>query len=246
MRASDIDLSVIHQGTGGDFALSLGIPKTEDEAIAVALGDQRRRIDASVAFYHVDSQITALADIDDANPHLRIRGFASCANVGMSSDVVRMVRGRLKRVGNSGAFAVATVRCITRNRERIMSVHAGGSEVQRGNFVDIAVCTSKYMGGGMFVAPDARPDDGMFDVVMIGGASRFKLLRTFPKIYRGTHVHDPLVSIATCGEVTIDPHGGRADGVVLDGELVGVTPARFSVIPAALDVRVAATPTPTS
>ncbi len=226
MVRDDIVLSVIHQGTGGDLARGLGIPKDEDGAIAVAAGRESRRVDVGVAFLE--------------NGRLA-RGFVSTANVGMAADVVERVAGRLKRLGNSGAFAVATIGCLARNRTRSVQLAIDGEDATPVDVVDIDVCNNGYMGGGMRVAPNAAIDDGTFDVVVISAAGRLKLLRTFPKIYSGRHVDDPLVRVTRAKSLSVRTGGGALEqGVVLDGELVGRTPVEFRVLPAAVSIRVPA------
>src|SRR5690606_23471248 len=94
------------------------------------------------------------------------------------------------------------------------------------DIVDVDVCNNRFMGGGMLVAPDAEFDDGRFDVVVISAAGRARLIRTFPKIYSGRHVDDPLVRVEKTAELSVTaPDGAQQQGVVLDGELVGTTPA---------------------
>jgi len=227
--ADDLELSIIHQGTGGDFARGLDIPKDEAGAVEVARSGATRRVDVGVARY------------TDATGATVVRGFANCANVGMAAEVVQQVTGRLKRLGNSAGFAVATVGCLTRNRARPVRIRTGEGMDTTVGVVDIAVSNTRYMGGGMLVAPDAQLDDGLFDVVVIGAAARMRLLRTFPKIYSGKHVTDSLVRVERTASITIegvdDP---RAEGVVLDGEPLGTTPATFAVLPSAIGVRVPA------
>lgn len=234
-----IELSVIHQGTGGDLARGLDIPKDEAGAIATALDGVARRIDVGVVRYAADPEVDAPAD---AQPDgTRVRGFVSTANVGMAADVVQKVTGRLKRLGNNGAFAAATVGCLTRNRARPITLATiEGIEADL-DIVDVDVCNNRFMGGGMLVAPEAQLDDGLLDVVIIAAAGRTKLIRTFPKIYSGRHVDDPLVRVERSRELTIGaPEGAAPQGVVLDGELVGRTPATFSVLAGAIAVRVPA------
>jgi YegS/Rv2252/BmrU family lipid kinase len=230
MIRDDVTLSIIHQGTGGDFARGLGIPKDETGAIAVAVGDVERRIDVGIATFQTP---------DGA----QTRGFASVANIGMAAEVVQQVTGRLKRLGSNGSFAVATLNCLLRNRPRpVKIVTAEGLDADL-DIVDIDVCNNRYMGGGMLVAPDALLDDGLFDVVLIGAAGRARLIRTFPKIYSGRHVSDPLVRVERTCELTITVTGdGPQEGVVLDGELVGSTPATFRVLESAITMRVASEP----
>lgn len=236
----DLELSVIHQGTGGDLARGIGVPEDEDAAIAVALGGDVRRIDVGVAQFQprVDG-VTVLADhADDGS---LVRGFSSVANVGMAAEVVQQVTGTFKRLGDKGAFAAATVGCLVGNRPRRVRVTLDSGAPIDLDMVDVDICNNRFMGGGMHVAPEAELDDGLFDVVLIAAAGRLRLLRTFPKIYSGRHVHDPLVQVYRSTSVTIESRDAAPEeGVVLDGELVGSTPVRFRVLPSAIGVRVPA------
>lgn len=100
--ADGIELSIIHQGTGGDLAHGLGLPKDERGAIDVAMHGERRRIDVGVAtFTGLDGVPHNASSTEDGR--LR-RGFVSTANVGMASEVVARVTGPLKRLGNNGAL----------------------------------------------------------------------------------------------------------------------------------------------
>jgi YegS/Rv2252/BmrU family lipid kinase len=237
MVRADIDISVIHQGTGGDLARGLDIPKEEDAAIQVALTGVAKRIDVGVVtFRGMDGIDPCVAPQPDGS---FVRGFVANSNVGMGAEVVQKVTGRLKRLGNNGAFAAATVACLARNRARRVRLRTREGIDAPLDIVDISVCNNRFMGGGMLAAPDARLDDGLLDAIIIGAGSRLKLLRTFPKVYSGRHVHDPLVRVEQTSELHVDvPEGARPEGVVLDGELAGQTPATWRIIPDALSIRV--------
>lgn len=229
LLAQDITLAVIHQGTGGDFARGIGIPRDTDTAIDIAAHGDLRPCDLGVARY-----------VDDQGAD-RVRAFVSCANVGMGADVVARVTGNLKRLGDSAAFGIAAVWSLLTNGPRPVRITVGDDHVEL-DIVDILVANNRYVGGGMFVAPDAQIDDGLLDAVIISRVSRARLLMTFPKIYRGTHINDPLVRVRRSAQLSIDSLS-TPQGVVLDGELVGHTPVQFSVLPGALKVRVCRTAT---
>jgi diacylglycerol kinase family enzyme len=151
------------------------------------------------------------------------------------------VTGRLKRLGNNGAFAAATMGCLARNRPRRVHLSSSAGLDATLDIVDVSVCNNRYMGGGMLVAPDAELDDGRLDAVIIGAAGRLRLMRTFPKIYSGRHVDDPLVRVERTTDLRVDvPAGSQPQGVVLDGELVGRTPAAWHVLPGAVSILVPA------
>lgn len=236
MAAPDIELAIVHAGTGGDVVRGLGIPRDEAGAIETAVSGTPRRLDVGMARFIPTDGVRG--DVREGAP-LEHRAFLSTANVGVSADVVRRADGALKQLGRSGAFAVATVAGLARNDPREVCFSLDGGEAEHRSLVDLAICNNRFLGGGMQMAPDAAFDDGLFDVVSITWARRMRLLRAFPKIYSGRHITDPLVRVDRATSVDVEtPDGAPLQRVVLDGELVGTTPARFGVLPRAIDVLV--------
>jgi diacylglycerol kinase (ATP) len=88
----------------------------------------------------------------------------------------------------------------------------------------------------MWAAPQAQPDDGHFDVVLIGDFSKSEFVTTFPKIYRGRHVSHSKVEILRARSLRVD--AATPLPIVLDGEQPGTTPAAFEIVPRALRFRV--------
>jgi diacylglycerol kinase (ATP) len=107
---------------------------------------------------------------------------------------------------------------------------------RRGRMHDVIVANGVWHGGGMKLAPDAAPDDGAFDVVLIGDVSKVDFLTTAPKLYKGRHVGHPKVEIVRSRVVSVD--AGEHLPIELEGEQVGTTPAVFELVPGALHVRV--------
>ncbi|MBC7460728.1 MAG: diacylglycerol kinase family lipid kinase [Thermoleophilia bacterium] len=232
MVDATVRVAIIHQGTGGDLVRGLDIPTDTTAAVDVALNGVPRIIDVGVARYSVAGSDQRV-----------VRGFVTCANVGMAHEVVTRVTGRLKRLGRRGAFTVATLACLAHNHPRWAHVTTDEGIDEDVALTDIILSNNRFMGGGMLVAPDALLDDGLFDLVMIGAARRSHLMRVFPRIYAGGHVRDHAVRIERTRHVEIATVPGRApEGVVLDGEPLGQTPASFTMIPAALQVLVPASP----
>ena len=88
----------------------------------------------------------------------------------------------------------------------------------------------------MKICPEAAPDDGLFDVLVLGDLTKRDLLLTLPKAYRGTHLPHPKAELLRGAVVTVDAEEPLP--VELDGEQPGTTPARFEVVPGALRLRV--------
>ena len=86
----------------------------------------------------------------------------------------------------------------------------------------------------MLLAPGAKLTDQFFDMIEIGDLGRFELIRCLPRVYRGTHLAHPKVSDTVAREISIDSEQKLL--VQADGNLVGETPAAFSILPSALTV----------
>jgi diacylglycerol kinase (ATP) len=99
----------------------------------------------------------------------------------------------------------------------------------------VAVGNGSSFGGGLRIAEGALLDDGLLDVVVIGPISKVELVRTYPKLFKGTHVHHPEYHHYPARTVTV-----AAPGVVAyaDGERIGALPLTVEVVPQALRVLV--------
>jgi len=86
------------------------------------------------------------------------------------------------------------------------------------------------------MCPDAVPDDGLFDVLLIGDITKRDLALTLPKVYRGTHLPHPKAEPLRGRVVTVDAPVPLP--VELDGEQPGTTPVKFELVPAALRLKV--------
>jgi diacylglycerol kinase family enzyme len=90
----------------------------------------------------------------------------------------------------------------------------------------------------MKLAPDARQDDGLFEVVTIGDVDKLDFLTTAPKLYSGRYLSHPKVELLRSSTVAIS--SAEPLPLEVDGEPIGTTPARFEVVPGALRLRVPA------
>jgi len=100
------------------------------------------------------------------------------------------------------------------------------------------VANARYYGGGMKIAPDAKFDDGLFDIITIGDASAFRILANAPRLYFGAHLRMNEVSHSLAKLVVTRPVKKDEEvRVELDGEVVGRLPATFEIMQRALSVR---------
>jgi diacylglycerol kinase (ATP) len=112
-------------------------------------------------------------------------------------------------------------------------------ESRSGRMIDAMICNGRYLGGGMMMCPEAEPDDGLFDVLLIGDVTKRDLAFVLPKTYKGKHLPHPRLELLRGSSVVVESHEPLP--IELDGEQPGTTPVRFEVVPRALRLRVPAT-----
>jgi YegS/Rv2252/BmrU family lipid kinase len=219
----DVDLATVPLGTGMDFVRTYAIPTKFDDAVRVALDGTTRTIDAGRVRYRT-------WEGEDAE-----RWFANVGSVGMSGAVAQRANGMSKVLGGKLTFFYALTRVFFEweNTEVIVRLDDGE---RRGRMHDVVVANGVWHGGGMMLAPGARPDDGVFDVVLIGDVGKVDFLTTAPKIYKGRHVSHPKVDVIRSARVEVE--APERLPIEVEGEQVGTTPATFELVPGALRVRV--------
>jgi diacylglycerol kinase (ATP) len=203
---------------------TFGIPSRLDAAVRVALAGTTRSIDLGRAAYRSWS----------GEPGESY--FANIASAGMSGAVAKRTNEATRApLGGKAAYLWSTVAVFARWRNTEVRVTVDG-QVRAGRMFDVIVANGRYLAGGMKICPDAEPDDGLFDLLLIGNVTKLDLVRTMPRIYRGTHLPHPKAELLRGASVSVEADAPLP--VELDGEQPGTTPARFDVVPRALRLRV--------
>jgi YegS/Rv2252/BmrU family lipid kinase len=217
---TETELAVLPSGTGQDFGKTHGIPTSFDDAVRVALGGETRTID--------------LGRVECEGCEGRF--FANVGSAGMSGAVARRANTMSKALGGRATFFYALTREFLAWQNTHVVVELDGGVRREGPMHDVIVANGRYHGGGMQLAPDARQDDGLFDVVLIGDVTKLDFLTTAPKLYSGRYLAHPKVEPLRSSRVSID--AAQPLPLEVDGEPIGTTPARFEVVPSALRLRV--------
>jgi YegS/Rv2252/BmrU family lipid kinase len=217
------ELAVLPRGTGTDFVRTFRIPTRLDDALRIAREGKTREIDAGrVEFRAWDgSDATAF--------------FCNVASAGMSGAVAQRANTTSKAMGGKASFLWATLAVFGRWKPTEVEVEVDGATVNRSMY-DVIVANCRYLAGGMHMTPQAEPDDGLFDVLLIGDITRLDLALTLPKVYRGTHLPHPKAELLRGRSVSVRSPAPLP--IELDGEQPGTTPVRFEVVPRALRLRV--------
>ena len=217
------ELAIIPRGTGWDFVRTFGIPRGVEEAAAIALDGDVREVDAGRVSYRAWDGTEASAV------------FVNVASAGMSGAIAQRANETTKALGGKASYLLATFAVFARWAATDLVVTVD-DEVRSGRMFDVIVANGRFFGGGMQMCPDAIPDDGLFDVLTIGDVTKGDLMRTMPRIYRGTHLPHPKAELLRGSTVTVTSDGPVP--VEIDGEQPGTTPVRFELLPRALRLRV--------
>ena len=217
-------VALVPRGTGRDFARTFGIGAGFDDAIRIAVDGETRTLDLGRVTYRAWS-----GEQTDG-------WFANVASAGMSGAIAQRANDNTKAFGGRASYLAAIIAVFARWRVTEMTVTVD-DELRSGPMHDVFVANGAFLAGGLHICPDAEPDDGLFDVLVIGHLSKRDLAVTLPKAYKGKHLPHPKAELLRGVTVTID--APEPLPVELDGEQPGTTPVRFELVPRALKLRVA-------
>jgi YegS/Rv2252/BmrU family lipid kinase len=226
-RDPEVLFGYIPRGTGGDFRRSAGIPKDVHAAARLLAGAGGRPIDLGrIEFTGHDGRPA-------------VRHFANVAGCGISGLVVRKAEGGTKRLGGKLSFTLASLRALLEWEDQPVRWRVDGGPWIEQRITDLNVCNGEFFGGGMRVAPGARMDDGLFEVVVWSGVGLVDFVTKRRRLYDGSHVELPFTRVARGREVEVVPLGTEPVLLDVDGEQPGILPARFTMLPGALRLRAA-------
>jgi YegS/Rv2252/BmrU family lipid kinase len=214
LAGSGTAIGIIPGGRGNDLARVLGIPREPAGGVATLANGIEREM-----------------DVGEVNG----RRFLTIASFGFDSECVRIANeSRLVR-GNL-VYAYSALRAMAAWRPATFEVAIEGRDPIRFSGYSVAIANTRAFGGGMYVAPHAELDDGLFDVVTIGDIGKLRYLANLPKVFKGTHVEGDEVTELHAAGAEIRVSADRDFAAHADGELLDDLPATLRVLPRALRV----------
>lgn len=201
-------LGYIPAGSGNDFARGNGLPMDPREAVACILNRQSVK--------QVD--VLRLSD----------RIAVNAIGAGLDGTVAETAnRAATKRWGSrigwsKIAYTLSAIRTLLTYTPCRVRLEIDGRQVEVPDVWMVTVANIPYYGGGMKICPQAVSDDGKADVCVVSGNNRWTLLRVFPQVYRGGHIHHPAVRMYQGSRIRIEAE--RPLPVHADGEQAGHTP----------------------
>jgi YegS/Rv2252/BmrU family lipid kinase len=214
-------LGIVSTGTGSDYIRTVGIPRRTEDACRCFLQPKKRTVDIGVVDY-------------TNNGKKQERLFVNFAGFGFDAEIVRRTTRQFKALGGLPSYLLGVFATLVAYRNKDISLRIDGEELEK-RVCTVIMNNGKYGGGGMFTAPDADLSDGLLDVLIVGDLSKPDLLRSLPRIYKGTHLTHPKVTLKKAREIEVNSRNGAMQ-LQADGELLGEVPARFRVLPSLLNV----------
>ncbi len=207
----NIPLGLIPFGTGNDFGKCLGLPKESSEILKMIKNPKTRRIDAG---------------------KLNGRVFCNVVGIGFDGEVALSADNFLKRFGGTPAYLWGVIRALMTYKAPQMEIEIDGKKINQKTLL-VAVGNGQYYGGGLKVVPEAKQDDGLFDICVIDTLWVGKLLFLLPRVYGGGHLKQKEVHIYRGKKIKITSDIPVV--VQADGEILTNTPVELEVIPGALN-----------
>jgi len=226
-KADDTRIGMIAQGTGGDFRKALGLEHRLDKYLDALKSGSERPLD--------------LGKFSGGGKTAHY--FVNILSAGMGGLVDRYVADASRTLGGTAAYFGASLRALLNARlgnVKATVTHQGETEEHRIRSFMIAICNGRYFGGGMHVAPMAKVDDGVLELVALGATSKLGFAMTSRGIYTGKHIGQAGTVHLRGEKIVLDLANEDARDVYLldvDGEPMGGLPLTVEVVPKALTLR---------
>jgi len=219
-----VSLGIVPSGSGCDFTKSLNIPHGFKNALKVITQAPSSLIDVGRARFKSHS-----GEEEE-------RFFVNVADFGIGGEVVRKVnQSRMRRKASSYLRCLVSTFIAYKNKKLRLKID--DKELPLDEYMIGAISNGRIFGKGMKIAPDAELDDGFFDIVLVRGMKMLEFFRNAWKIYTGTHLSHPKISLIRGRKIEAFAEDENDVLIEIDGEQVGILPATFEIIPQSILVK---------
>lgn len=227
----DVTLGVLPCGRGNDFAAAVGIPLKPEAAIATLLSGTPIRVDLGRCYQNSDQLKGGAVEPDPSltdNRQLTTDNyFITIATCGYDTEVSRRAAKGTPLFAGTASYAYAAVETLFYYEPPVVRLE-GDFGIHEGPLLLAATGITSRYGGGFQIVPDARIDDGLFDVCIVRPVSSLTVLRLLVTLFWGGHVSHPAVSMHQTRTLKIETDTPML--LYADGEPMCETPVTIEII----------------
>lgn len=209
---SDKILGIVPAGTGNDLARALKLPLSIEKAVEFIISGDYINVDVG----KINGQL-----------------FINIASIGLDAVIAEEANKIKKVMSNKYSYIVALIRGLTIFRIKKITIKIDDQQLDK-EVMLVAICNGSSYGGGMKIAPEAKVNDGYFDVCIVNKMSKLKILFLFPSLFNGEHVKFKEVEIYRGQSVEIE--STEKLSINVDGEVIYHKPIKFNVVNNAIKV----------
>ena len=209
-----IHIGIIPGGSGNSYMHDLQLTDPLKAAKAIINGKTRALDTTKIEVNHI---------IKYSNNMI---GWGLVTDVGNQAEHFRWL--------GTNRYTILSVVEVLRHKSRPAALIMDDKKIED-EFIFIIACNSIHVGKGMKMAPKARLDDGLIDLIVLrSGVSRTRLLQVLPKLFDGSHINEPELEYYQTSQFSLIP---ETDEILnIDGEIMGSTPIQVNVIPKAFEM----------
>ena len=211
-------LGMLSLGTGKDFPRNLGYPESAEEILKLLSCDRTKKID--------------IGKIQFQNGGVKTKYFINVASFGCSSEVVKKSL-KMKKYFKKSSYIQTAGWVFLTAKPKTFTIKTEDNQEREFLSYNIFVSNGFSSGGNMRWSPQAKIDDGLFDITVLEKLPKWKLPLLVPKIYNGTLIHEKEVEVFRAKKIFVEASSDTE--IEVDGELLGKLPASFEVLPKAVN-----------
>jgi diacylglycerol kinase (ATP) len=226
----DASLGIIPSGTGSDFIRFLKIPKDFRQCIELIKNSASKKIDVG--------KITFGQPGDERPKHSTY--FINVADFGLGAEVIKNLSAVPSGKRSAFSYYKGLLSTIRSYKSKKVKVIIDDNEEISDRFLIGAIANGRIFGGGMKIAPNAEPDDGFFDLVLVEDMNKFEIIKNSSRLYTGTITSHPKVLVKRARNIKVHPLEENKEPVNIeyDGEVGEPIPAEFQVIERSVNFRI--------
>jgi len=203
-------LVVYPLGTGNDFARSLNIYTDSNQLISLLTNFKVKQVDVGIVTF------------TNTTGESEGRYFVNVADVGMGPEVVKRVLNSKRLLGSGVSYYLAILSTFFKYKPVEVTATASGWNWQ-GKLRTLAIANGNFYGHGLCIAPDAKPDDGIFESFICGDASTVDFILQSNNLRQGKYIKHPKVVYNKTKDITLQ--STALCSIEADGEWLGTLPA---------------------